>query len=1037
MSVPPITSALRRLGWSDSILPREGKAKYEDVIADVFESLRTGGPVKRHHVDQTCVTLFGALPNEYLRHICKDVPYLFGPSGSGWSYGTQLNAKFRCFLLRKLYWFDGLKPVHRKRLYRMCDTVKSWTALSNMMQTVEGRCIATLLSVGDRVAYKDIDALNVSIMSNLLNNPLYHKRMKTYLKQVRKDILSGGTVKVPRDKDLCCLYKFMKLAAREGSRDEVAYRIVTLCQTRAGGIPTPAERKLSIAKWIETVTEDPGERGPPQVQPLELNLLEACLNSEQISAHARVSIGSSACFQRPKHKGGKISFAAELLRDFPLVHEYDLETGHKTEKLIISRDRPGQALFHLSIAECVDNLKMRLRVRASVINEPGAKARVVTVNDFFHGTVLGPWSHAWLRVLREYPAAKAGVSEGRHGWAFIRSITASRPDLAWVFEAIDKKLLCTDLSEATDHLFWLAIETLLALANRVLRFPTFYGELVSSLLCNPRSVTFRDGSFTWTGETTNGIFMGDAGSKVILTLANLLAVSNMAISGHNVSAIVGDDHITISRNAEMALEVYRRTVTSMGLVVSEDDTFISDRYGLYAEELIRLPDSNRATIDALIRNTTAHKDLPYIDVPKVRLLMDLTKDREDFSSTKEGRIHQLGRELEYNMRPTRYLGLFYLASWIQDACLDLRHCPEFVYLPRELVSTGKPILFDNEQNFIDFVKSHKRGRLQSRYAYLMGSTLNGSLEMKVVPRLFTKSGEHRLQITKDTPLPEGIKQYEVFTTPRKEWYRPWVVGRLQKYLISETEIKAKLNQLKQLFDEVPEFTPATFDSVPVDGTELTDELILKFVDAWRSHAPMLARYKEDTWYVKDPVETILDLSHPLRVDMAVTWNGKRKDKIPTDKMLERDREALQLFEWLLGDGESPPPSELLPDDLVVVDTPFVRNGVGDFYIVTADMQLAKHIASTRWRLRVKAITPKRWVESGFSAMGIGVSTAYEGLYVDQGAVDAYVDTLTDEEIDFICDVANAKPLDISDIIPVDARYVRPPREIREAGPLFK
>jgi hypothetical protein len=260
------------------------------------------------------------------------------------------------------------------------------------------------------------------------------------------------------------------------------------------------------------------------------------------------------------------------------------------------------------------------------------------------------------------------------------------------------------------------------------------------------------------------------------------------------------------------------------------------------------------------------------------------------------------------------------------------------------------------------------------------------------------------------------------------------VGRIQKYIISDIEIKSKLNQLAELFDEAPVMVPATVENVATGSVDFTDELCKEFTKAWRENSMLFARHTTMTWYLREPVERILDLKHPLSVSVPVTWTGGRKQGIPAERMLERDREALQLLEWVLtGEDESVPPSELLPDDLTILESPALRRA-GDAYVVTADWKLCKYLASINWRLNLFVIPPKRWIESQYSSDGIGISTADDRLIVDQGSVDAYVDTLTDAEIDILCD-SPAIPLTKGDLRLARGSHASIPREIREAGPL--
>lgn len=1029
MSVPPLTTVLRRVGWSDSLLPaREGRhPSFAEVSANAFGVLRKEATMGKFHVDQTGITLFGALPNSYLRHIVRGNQNYFAPSGSGWSYAAQLTPSFRRFLLRKLYWFRGLKDVHKYKLYSFCGTPQDFQKLSNMMQTVEGRVIAALLSVGDRLTYEEIDALNVSLISNLLNDSKFQLKMKSYLKKVRKCVLEGRDEEIPLpSREVSFLRTIINKCLRGNvDRDETVYRIVTFCQGRAMGNPTTAVINDSAQKWVENFTRP--DRGSPEdynLEELEIEVVNTPVDIRSVRAHARITLSHSACYEAGRRHGGKTSVAKEIL-DIPAIRKIDLFTGEDAEETIAPRDQPGEAIFHYSLWKMRDYFEESMLVKASNVNEGGAKSRVITADSFYHGSVLSPWAHMWLKILQSFPAAKAGVTEGRHGWAFVKSITASRPDLAWVFQ-VAKKAISSDLKEATDHLLWSAAKALIRMCNRALEVPEWYGNLIEKCLTESRYVTYRAGTFYWEGSTTTGVFMGDSGCKVLLTLGNLLAVLRMKHSGSTVSAVVGDDHTSISSNAEQALEIYNRSVRSLGFVTSDDDEVVSDTYGFYAEELYKIPQSNRDTIDAIAFGAR-ERELPYIDIPKVRLLMDIRKDRADFSSTASGRIFQFGKELEYVNRPNRYQGLFHIASWIQDLCLDLRHKPEFVYFPRSLTGTGKPLLFQNRSNFKDFIIIHKAGRLSGRYYYLMDTAVHNEVNFGIIPRFFTKTSEDRMVLVKQRELPEEVAPLQLFQTRKKKWYQPLIVQRLGEYLISETEILSRLNQLEELFQEKPVALPATVENVAVSVEEPNENTLNSFLDLWEGNSMLLGRNALENWYPRKEVLRILDLQNPLHVDIPVKWRG-REGGIPAERMLERERDALHLYEWVISTADDPPPREIIADDPAILEE-ISRMSDKDIYVVTDDVQLLRYASSRYWRKNIIRIKARRWIEAAMTITPL-MPGVQDKVIVDLGSIDTLASQLTDEELDEI--EATVKPLTHQDLILIRATRGVVPKEVREA-----
>jgi hypothetical protein len=1040
MSVPPITTVLPRLGWSDPIdSPEYGELNsYDEVVRGIFHSLENGSGIPEYNVTQGAITLFGAIPNSYLRYICTNMP-VYGPSGSGWSYAIQLSAAFRRFLLRKLYWFGKLKPRFRAICYQLCNTKEGWLRLSNIMQSVEGRVVAIIEGLGDKTSYEELDSLNVCLLSNKLNDPFYDKKVKAYQKKCRKAFFAGEEFPVPPGNISWLRHHLNKI---DKTKRGASYRVVTVCQGRTCGLPSREIMLDSLNKWRNTTsdTDVPSEFDEHYYDLLELQLLMTPVRMSEVLAHMRVNVSTSACIECPRAKGGKTAYARHILQ-VPEIRKVDLHTGKDAKEVVNSRKQPGEALFHFAASEIRDNFKSQMNVRASVVNEPGAKARVVTSGNFCHSIFLCPWAHAWYHVLKKFPAAKIGLTEGRHGWAFIRGISASSPSQEWLFNNA-VYAVCTDLSEATDKKFWAATRVLLRMANRVLQFPDWYMETVIELLCSKRFVEYNDGKFAFTSETSNGVFMGDTGAKVILTMDGLLAVARISQQQFNYSIVDGDDFASIVTRPEECLRVYRSTMEGLGYELSEDDTFISRNYVFLAEETMRIPKSTSQTVDA---NLAVKGRLPYVDVNRVRLQLDLKKDRKDFSSTLIGRIHQLGKEVEYNMRPTNYLGLTYLGSWIQDIILDLRFKPEIVYFPRALCGTGKPMLFGSKQNFKRFISHQKNGKIKNHYAHIMNMALtpNRNNIPQLAVKLFTHSNESFLEMVEDIPLPDGIEEHLVFTDPSKRWYKPWLVTRLGEYIISETEIKSRLSEIFNLFGERGESEPVNVYTISRNvAEELHDAIFDRFCLYWKENNVLLSYGKPQKYYKRREVEEFLDYHNPMRVEIDVIWHGRITAEPPLD--LEFDREKRALYEWLLTGNEDNIPQTLIPDDLVLVRK-YTRGRNSDLVCVTDDLKLLRYIATfASWRSgwRVYQIRPLRWIQCGYS---LGMDSEVLRLFstfeveVDEGSLDyataVYMDSIMD--IDEIFDLDQADSLTIKDIIAIRpfgrGDYI--PKEVRQAESL--
>jgi hypothetical protein len=274
------------------------------------------------------------------------------------------------------------------------------------------------------------------------------------------------------------------------------------------------------------------------------------------------------------------------------------------------------------------------------------------------------------------------------------SLTASDPDLDWLFRS-DAKAFCSDLSEATDRAYHESIRKLLDVIQAVMPVKTWYMTVVKQLLSSSRpfSCEMED---EIKGFTTRGCFMGDHGAKTILTFSGMYALAGMKFP--RISRLVGDDHATICEDAERAGLIYRSRLEELGYQLSEDDSYESKTVFL-AEEGFEIPTDPSKTTEVWL-SRKGKSDLPFYDVPKVKILSDVGKDKGLFSDTAIGKITLLGRRMEQTGRTFREK-LFHLASWIQDICMSLIYRKEFVYFPRFLVQTGKPPLFGSAHNVKD------------------------------------------------------------------------------------------------------------------------------------------------------------------------------------------------------------------------------------------------------------------------------------------------------------------------------------------------
>jgi len=212
-------------------------------------------------------------------------------------------------------------------------------------------------------------------------------------------------------------------------------------------------------------------------------------------------------------------------------------------------------------------------------------------------------AHVLTDFLGTNPMLQAGLSRGFQGWEFCRRL-AGNPFLLNSLRSPNLRFFAGDFETATDfleHGVLLAVWTqFLDLCK--LRNPYLLTAL--SLLLKPRKVFDRSGSGpgrysaayeSYRGSkeswiTTNGVLMGEPGTKPTLTLLGLVCFS--ALAGENPAdlprATAGDDWGLIC-DPLVDVPLLRQTALDLSAKFSDDKTDIF-RWGMpYCEEAVVRP----------------------------------------------------------------------------------------------------------------------------------------------------------------------------------------------------------------------------------------------------------------------------------------------------------------------------------------------------------------------------------------------------------------------------------------------------------------
>jgi hypothetical protein len=174
-----------------------------------------------------------------------------------------------------------------------------------------------------------------------------------------------------------------------------------------------------------------------------------------------------------------------------------------------------------------------------------------------------------------------------------------------------------------------------------------------------------------------------------------------------ISAEVGDDEETAS-NSKAFIGFQQVNQELLGMKVSETDTSINYRFGNFAEDLIILPDGYGQTY-LNTRNTSSSDAMSFIDIPKIRLAIDIRPMRMDHSATNDGKASMVGSRMSWIPLNGPFRGVYEAFNLFQDLNLGLHRDKKFPYLPSSLGGYGKELPFRNVKNLERFMKAYKQG----------------------------------------------------------------------------------------------------------------------------------------------------------------------------------------------------------------------------------------------------------------------------------------------------------------------------------------
>lgn len=175
---------------------------------------------------------------------------------------------------------------------------------------------------------------------------------------------------------------------------------------------------------------------------------------------------------------------------------------------------------------------------------------------------------------------------------------------------------------------------------------------------------------------------------------------------------VGDDRIDLSLNPLQASSVLVCQSMVGRMVTSKRDTNLSTWLWNFCETTSHVPLHPDQSFDRC-RKVGNFEDLGFIDVPPLRILLDVMKGDKSHSSTAVGKATMLGSRMRTPR--TEFLPEFFLASYLQDGYLRTSRSSEPKYLPQVMGGSGVRAPFGESENLYLYTHAYRGGRCQRIY----------------------------------------------------------------------------------------------------------------------------------------------------------------------------------------------------------------------------------------------------------------------------------------------------------------------------------
>jgi len=844
-----------------------------------------------------------------------------------------------CVLRERTYWYRRLKPNMRLMVKHLVRDNKL-LQLKEILHVADGVICQLLVSYPEVLVgpidnpYKVTDGIANSIISSaLLNYQKILKEIKAFRKSFRKAAFEKRPYEIDNLRSMSWAVPIVKQYNETyhiNSREKM-FRVCTFAQARCTGLADKKMVESTINEFVDAVSHiRPFEPDDDMLKAIEEVTTRISFDAAGYSAHFRASMSTSACRESSKKKDGKFGHLRELLKRNELpVPEFP------------NPDTPGGMLgtpiWHKALRMAKARDENLLKVNVAGIRENG-KCRVVTSGSFYKDALLQPFSHLTIEMAKALPELKQGFTAGRLGWEFIRLLDSNDPLRGDILFEDEVSGLSFDFKKATDapsHAAGRAVMT------PILQKIGLDDETIEALL------------FAWIGDqhlfrnkklvgmAVNGIPMGNPLTKTMLSLVHPICSYYARIKvGRRITVIGtgnGDDGNQIAAGSER-YEYFRHFLAGasmLGYDESQDDTFITDDWMTYCEEVFRIPVDRFHVVKNAVRVGDSRIS-PYLDHPRGRLVLDTKKDRQDFSSTPQGKYTLMGKDLEYVSKDaTNGINfLFAVSSACQDICLGLSDRTEPVTLPRQIYGTGKP---PSKWNVVSWFNAIVNSRKWARYCTvatmkeLIGerpphyTNLRGV--MRDQPHFKNESVLEVLRIPEDDP----IKKYRVIKQDDWEKFPAGVIDKLIMggRLVRESKLSGQylfhqrmcgiLEERKDLFEVARTMTDEILEFHEDDILATIKKFRKKYYNRqWTLRSVM----NEDLYWPN--IVSIMADADPLKVNLDLKYLDRFGHRPRSDTPHERRLDELEawfvdnLHEILEGRSASIPPRDILADDDLIM-----------------------------------------------------------------------------------------------------------------------